>query len=136
MEPMSWLEVIRQDLKQISDNDFIEPSAELEESEEVLGEVSPHLRRLWTLTAIMQKKAALAKVEMVFHSVPARREELRAQVWELTSKAETLRKLFWIEVNDEFSSWSKHGIGIRRGWKVIVCDENPFSDILRRIFGS
>ncbi|MFY9493390.1 MAG: hypothetical protein WAP55_02865 [Minisyncoccia bacterium] len=134
---MSWLEVIRQDLEQIGESDLIEPPAEAEEGEEILGEASLYLRRLWTLIAMMQKKAALAEVEMAFCSVPTptRTEELRAQVWELTSKAQALKRFFWTEANDEFSSWDRPAIGIRKDWMVVVCKEDHIPDIIKRILG-
>ncbi len=137
MGRMSWLEVIRQDLEQIGEIDLIEPPAEAEEDEEVLGEASLYLRRLWTLTAMMQKKVALAEVEMAFCSVPTptRIEELRAQVWEFTGKAQALKRFFWIEVNDEFNSWDRPAIAIRKDWIVVVCKEDHIPDIIKRILG-
>lgn len=138
MGRMSWLEVVRQDLEQIGEGDLIGPQAEAEEDEEVLGEASPYLRRLWTLATMMQKKAALAEVEMMFCSVPTptRIEELRAQVWELTGKAQVLKRFFWIEVNDEFNTWNRLTLGIRRNWVVVVCnEEDTIPDIIKRTFG-
>lgn len=136
MGHMSWLEVVRQDLEQIEESDLIEPPMEAEEDEEVLGEASPYLRRLWTLAAMMQKKAKLAELEIIYNSSHASQKELRAQASELAHKAEILRNVFWSETKDELNSWDRPAIGIRRDWVVVACNEDDLiPDIIKRIIG-
>lgn len=130
---MDWMEVFQNDLKEIQGKDLIDPGAAFDDDHDNhVGYADDYLRRLYTLMMIYQKRFDLAVVGVKY--AHGDRDSAIRQACEFKSKAEAVREIFWIEVNDRFNLWDKSCVGIRSEWQV-VWSKREISNLLRRFLG-
>lgn len=121
----TFLGLLSLELDSLNQNDFYEPEAELQTDDQIVGDLSEGLIRLFTLWRLTDKQVAAKIMEAKFEHLSVEGvEETIIKVRELNNKAELLRDLFWIEVKDEYHLWDKDNIGVRKGRKVVWFKES------------
>lgn len=112
------------ELSSLDQNDFFEPDAELEQDDQIVGDLSEELIRLYTMWRLLEKQAAERMIEAKYGRLSDEQKwEMVCKGKELHIKAELLSELFWIEVKDEHHLWDKSSIGVRKGRKVVWFEE-------------
>lgn len=112
------------ELNSLDQNDFFEPDAEFEPDDQIVGDLSEELIRLYTMWRLLEKQAIERMTEAKYGRLPGeQKREMICKGKELHKKAELLRELFWIEVKDEHHLWDKSSIGVRKGRKVVWFEE-------------
>ena len=117
-------------------HDYQEPARDLAPEDQIVGEMSTDLKKLFTLSLAYARKTAEAKVELAFGK-PSEDLHSVGRVSELEEKTKVITSVFWIAVKDELGLWDKESIGIRKGFRV-VWNENSqpdLGDFLRNLFG-
>ena len=111
--------------------EFQEPTADIEDGDHVVGDMSEDLKKLWTLWKQSAYRASELKLQLRY----GQQNVTKAQTTEAETKAEVLNIIFWIAIHDEFSLWDKESTGVRKGYKVVWSDEaHPgLPPFLRRI---
>lgn len=118
-----WLALLRVELENLDREALIEPIAELEPNDNVVGEASMELRRIHTLANQFKQNAARTLLEVQLARDGKTYQEMFKRFCELDTKAEILRGIFWAGVKDEHQLWDKESIGIRRGWQITWSSE-------------
>ncbi len=114
---MSWLRLLAMELDCIGN--IVEPDREVDGNDSVVGEMSEHVRKLYTLGKGLTQEAAQNALDCHFCTDKVRKLELEVKAAEYLAKAETLREIMWIELFEEFGLWGKD-IGVRTGFKVVL----------------
>lgn len=99
--------------------EYREPDMELREKDHVVGDMSDSLKKLWTLWKQTAYRADELKLQLRY----GEQNTSVGQARELESKAQVIRDIFWIAVNDEFELWGKLRVGVRKGFKVVWNEE-------------
>ena len=132
---MSWLKMLAMELSSIDIKEIIEPNEEVDPRlDVVVGEASDDLKRIYTLVNKLQEAGARYSIDARFSRDNSLRADAKKKMQELKDKIETLMKIFWIVLKDDFDLWDKDIVGIRKGWKVTYSKgERPtsFLDILK-----
>jgi len=117
-------------------HEYREPDREIAPEDNIAGDMSPNLMKLYTLSLIYARRYAEAKIELVYGK-PNNDQNLAARAAELDQKTKALVEIFWIAVKDEFSLWDKENIGVRKGFKIVWFErQGPnFGDFLNDILG-
>ena len=134
---MSWLKILPMELANIDAKELVEPGEEVDpRSDVVVGEASDDLKRIYTLTEKLQEAGVRYSVDARFSKDNNLRSDAEKKVYELQDKFETLMRIFWITLRDDFNLWGKDSVGIRKGWKVTYCKgghPTSFLDILKNL---
>ncbi|MCX7778750.1 MAG: hypothetical protein N2259_00695 [Patescibacteria group bacterium] len=109
-------------------DDIIEPSDEVNPlHEEIIGEIADeNIKKLYTLSLNLEKSAFMtfgrAMVTAMFEN--QRDGDILNKTffksYEFRTKAQILRDIFWVCVQDTFDLWDKSKIGIRKGFIVVA----------------
>lgn len=140
---MSYIKAISKELAGIKPEDYIEPSQEINEGDNEVGELPDELKRIFTLmskkviaitTKSNEQIESLIKDGIDFilkgeiKEVDCLIKKFRNEKFEAEKRLEALRNIFWVSVNEEFSLWDKNGIGVRKGFKVVWMDRDSKGD--------
>jgi len=112
------------------------PPAKLDHDEEVIGVVEDRfLRQLWSYATFHDREARQVELEMNYSS-----DDTLTALHKLgrhSSRAETVRELFWYLVRVEFDFFEVGGIGVRQGWRFIHknSDRQDPRQMLRKFLG-
>lgn len=131
---MSLLDVIKIELENMSTESMIEPTTELSEQDNVVGEIGTDLKKLYSLAIQWDKEAIGALVAARYVGKASQCNNLIKKATELRKKSEILLEIFWVSIKDAFELWDKPTIGIRTGWKV-VWSEHELDQTLDVIIG-
>lgn len=115
----TWLETIQKELETMDPKSMLEPNADVELNEHIVGQADDSLRRLYALFLRFAKTAKESAVAAEFVNESERQEHYLEQAGIHTARASALREIFWISLKDAFDLWQKPNVGIRRGWKVV-----------------
>ncbi|GAI05743.1 unnamed protein product [marine sediment metagenome] len=99
--------------------EYREPDMPVAEEDHIVGDMSESLKKLWTLW----KQTAYTASSLTLQLRYGEQNVSKGQIYELDAKAEALRGLFWIALNDEFELWDKIHVGVRKGFKVVWNEE-------------
>lgn len=128
-----WLKLLPLELSQI--DSFKEPDVDMEPGDNLIGELTPVLKRLYTFWRKLEEAAARNEVDY-HYSRQENKEDLKNKSCELEAKARALRFIFWVCLQDEYQTWGKGRVGVRRGFKVVWSDEAPSDfDFLKEFLG-
>ena len=125
----TWLKLLPLELQEL--DKLSEPDTQIKPGDHEVGVMSDDLKKLYSLYRSVDRASDQAKLDYR-HSLEEERAQLVGRAAELDKKAEVLRELFWIGVNDEFNLWSKRATGIRKGWKVVwyTREEGPLGRLM------
>lgn len=116
----TFLKLLQLELSSLEQNNFFEPDAELENNDNIVGNLSEELIRLFSLWRLTEKETMEIIIkERYGHFSDEQRKELLYDANKAHQKSEFLRELFWIEIRDEYHLWDKPQIGIRKGRKIV-----------------
>jgi hypothetical protein len=135
--------MLREELAMVDDTMMDEVTEDLTEEpgdkEEVLGEASEEIKRMWTYYVKAEEKSTRYSVDARYERKDAdRRDELRRQSIQLRVKAGMVQQMTWVTMRDHFDVWDPgYGVAIRAGWLVtkFKADDNAIRDILRGMMG-
>ena len=98
--------------------DVVEPVSDIQDGENVVGELTRELQKLYTLQIGYRREAEELMIKQKYE--PS--EENTAKAQETMAKAAALIYLFWVEVKEDLHLWGPPGFGfeVRRGWKVVT----------------
>lgn len=137
MKTAFWLDVLKIELDAIGDNDLIEPSAEVEPNEQVVGLVPKELRKLYT--RIEQTEAEVLRFMADARVAKSEKERTQAieKTIELKSKAKALWEILWVCIREEYKLWGPYAIGIRKSWNIVKKEGGPPSlpDFIKKLLG-
>jgi hypothetical protein len=103
--------------------ELIEPFEEIKPGEEVIGEISEELRRLYTYWRVTGKAAGAIENEISWGDA---NPETRARAYELNIKAQVLHAILWVAIQDEIGVWEdKQRLFLRKGFKIIKTPPKP-----------
>lgn len=113
--------------------EYKEPDMNMEKGDHIVGDMSDDLKKLYTLWRQFSYRADELKLQLRY----GRQNVGKAEVAEISTKAEALRALFWIAVADEFELWDRGNTGVRKGYKVVWSEEQrpDMPPFLRQILG-
>ena len=100
----------------------------------VLEECSDELKKLWSLFRTLKKEAAVAKIDGEFEND----SNALQRFWDTDNMADVIKDLFWLGARHEAGLYKagNAGLGIRKGWKVILLPkESILPPDLRRLLG-
>jgi len=122
MQVQEWLkgkfrEVTPAALKELAPEEEVDPS-----TERVVGEVPEGLRPLYILCKLYQQRAARL-IDKAFQSIPfygCPNVNLLRKADNEVTKLECFDSVFWVALRDVLSLWEYDGVGVRKGWKVVI----------------
>ena len=110
---------------------IIEPQDEMQPGDEILGEISGDLRKLYTVWKQMGKSAGALENDIQWGNTSL---NAFGTVQELKAKASIVKAILWIAIQDELHLWDcKVPLALRTGWKVVSCKSQGFP--IFRMFG-
>jgi hypothetical protein len=112
------------ELNNIEEKDFRWTDQNISGNEHIVGEASDGLKRIWTFAEKLEEAALQSLVQARFSKSREAGEELYKKAKEFKEKEETLRRIFWICLKDEFNLWDRP-VGIRKGFKVVWYESTP-----------
>lgn len=129
---MTISEVIESDLAGIPDAK-LEPVgariSEIREGERLLGEAPPRARQLWALAEDYEIRSLKAKMEYLLAGTGAEAERVQAVGLHTRYIAleDIARSTAWAEIRESLGLWNEDGLGIRKGFVVVVAksEERP-----------
>lgn len=113
---MDWLKGLPAEIEAVEE--LIEPQGKVEEDGmEVVGEFTEAEKKLHSLWRKTKKEAELAVIEAKYNQSD---EALSVRAIQLNTKADILKKLFWMVLNDGHDLWHSGKMeAIGPGWQVI-----------------
>lgn len=121
MPTHTWLDLVTMEAEG-SEID-IEPDTEVEQTDHVVGEVSPELRKLFSISRSMQMEAEQTGLNLRYGR-EKNQEAAQEKMLMLLDKSKILMQIFWSELKDVHNLWSQPAIGVRKGWKVVWSDDD------------
>jgi len=119
----TWLKLLPMELEEIEE--LIEPPLEFNpQTERKIGEMSEDLKKLYTLWQNLEKEFAQQIVQARFARNERERKLTYLKLNETKERAEVLQRLFWISVRDEFKLWEEDTIAVRKGFLIVVVEED------------
>lgn len=108
-----------------------EPQDEILPGENIKGEISEELRKLYTVWKRLGQSAGALENDIQWgNSSP----EAIAKVHELKAKASIIKAIFWTAIQDELHLWGgSDSLALRTGFRVVGCkgpDIHPFFKFL------
>lgn len=127
-----FVELIREVAR--TDGEAFAPREDVHEGETVVGEATPFMRKLYSLSEFFEREARQAALDHRYSS----REESPCSEMEiigttLQAKGEALMAIFWLCARGESKQWANH-IGVRKDWKLVTYEENPRETMLKKLF--
>lgn len=116
----TFLKLLPLELQDVKE--FFEVSFEVKKDDNIVGTASDDLKRLYTLWQQKERMKDELKIKQQYEKI-SDREKYATEASQLGSKADAIRDLFWIGVNDEFNLWDKANVGIRKDYIVIYSDK-------------
>lgn len=132
---VSWLKMLfTTELASITDGEIIDPGISVSPQEQVIGAAGNDAKKLYTLRYRLKRAAAELAVRMEFSQDEAEKHEAVKKLVELKVKSETIDKIFWTSIYDQFNLWEKvlegKTVGIRKDFVVVIFTEQPKKDFL------
>ncbi len=133
----AWLKSIQVAIKQVTDEDSVEPDYEGCEHDHVVGVADSDLRKLFFLFLQNKKQSQGAAAEVLLLSGKDREAKLQ-EAAKFDTQADVLKDVFWVSCRHAFPQlWGKPNIGLRKGWKVVWTDhEHQSLDIVGILMGA
>lgn len=112
----SWVMLLPTELDSITE--YREPTTEVEDTDEVCGEASDFIKKLFTLRQMIGDDvlACMRKLELTTN--PETIRKINAERFEAETRGKAIDSLLWIAVFDEFQLWGKGAIHLRQGFIV------------------
>jgi hypothetical protein len=131
----TWIKLLPLELDSIKDSDIIEPDWEVQSGDCIVGEMSYTMKRLFTLSRILEKEADQLMLTRKYCANKEMKLELEAKINQYRTKAEFVKLAAWISVKDELGLWHKN-VGVRFGFKVVTFEAQDDADnMLRGMLG-
>ena len=100
---------------------ILEPQDEMQPGDQIQGEISEDLRKLYTLWKLTGSRAGALQNELRWGPADPEKATL---AHEFSCKAGVINVIFWAAVQDELHLWhSKEPLAIRKGFKVVIYKE-------------
>jgi len=134
LEPEAYLTSLLGEVQTMDENAFPPSDREACQHEQVIGEPTPYMKKMWALSIMYQRESERLGVEVKFSPDDVR---ARAQAEEAQYKCDTLREIFWTLVKQHTDSWGTVGaLGMRKGWKLVRFEpRDHMPPIFRRLLG-
>lgn len=131
----TWLDFIKIELDNLDLEQIHKPAGEVGSSDHEVGEADEELKRLYGLWMQLARTADEARVAMRYAQTQAELDVYAVTAFELITKAEIVRDIFWASVRSQFDLWDKSSVGVRREWKIVWSEEETpqIISILRQI---
>lgn len=126
----TWLNNLQMELDVIPPEEFVEPEWELKPPDEVIvGDMTDDLKRLFTLLRSYFRETEMSKVNTQFSSTDDRASQ-QARANELMHKTDTLDRIFWTAIGENYNLWEHPQVFIRKGFKIAYSDVVPRPQII------
>ena len=132
----TFLKLLPMELEQLGEDEYLEPLSPVPPKSRVVGEAPDYIRQLYTLWQRKERSAKEFKIEVEYARTRETALSYMGQACECHAKAEVVRDLFWIALNDTFGLWSTPSVYICHGWQIACSDEHgPTKTTLRDFMG-
>jgi hypothetical protein len=131
-QPRLWTEELLEEIDAVTDEQIElerDNSSEVEHGETILGQLPRRLQQVY----VVRQRYFRKKAEMQFRLVVARptdREDVVKDIAVSEIKYRFVNKLFWLEVDNCFDSWTATHNGIRRDFTIVKFGEELSVDNL------
>jgi hypothetical protein len=120
--PTKWFNTLGAELKNWN-LVGMDPSFDVRASDHIVGTADDELRKLYELS-IQYEKSGFESFTAMNNSKTEENCDYHAKkAMGFHKKHEILMESFWISIRDSFDLWDRSLVGIRKGWKVVWCDE-------------
>ncbi len=126
---LKWMKDVGKEIEGILEADVDardKTLSEVESDDNVVGEVPLDLRKLLVLSRQYKKRSAEAVTAAEFATEEGKIAENQEVVLASKTKSRLLNEIFWMSIREMFTLWGEENssLGIKRGWKVVVCAED------------
>lgn len=121
----------------LADPEAFPPKDPVRKTDDVMGECTDYMRRVWSLARFLEREMKQAKIELEYST--EKDPKLIARIDELHDKSKMLQCMVWVEGQEVFKMWGhEKGLGVRVGWKFVEFDreEPEIIKTLKGMFGS
>ena len=123
MKTSTFMSLLPLELSAVDESQYIEPLEFTESDMNYLGEATEIMKKLYTLWLLKDKAAEECYTQARYSRTDEERKLHDAAGAEYRTKAQAVRQLFWIAVQDEFNTWGKESVGIVKGWRIYWSNE-------------
>ena len=126
---ISLFKEINRRLKEIKLKGIKGPQDEIEDGDNVVGELDEKHKKLLILGARLMEEAKKIfeqnRINLAFQEVSKSFSEgdnlhdITGQLAELSKLIELVKEILWFEIRKDFNLWTKPLIIVRKGWKVV-----------------
>ena len=119
----TWLQRIRKELAEMSENDYIEPQSPITQGDNPICTACDEAKRLYTLAA--------TRLELITGIIKQQNAKLFVSedtiklLGILKMQNDTIMAIFWATIRETHGLWKEHNIGIRKGWVVVATSPVP-----------
>ena len=116
----TWFNLLKIELGMIDDDQLLNPGADQQPHETLLGVASALDKRLFTYSEKTDEKSTRTLVDARYCQDPEERTKLFNRAYELSIKANIAKDLLWANIKDEFGMWDADKyVGLRRDFAVV-----------------
>lgn len=117
----TWFNLLRIELSMIEDDSLVNPGADPQPHETVIGVASSLDKKLFTYAEKTDEKSTRLLVDARFCQDEQQREAFFNRAYELSIKAGIAKDLLWANIKDEFNAWDAGKyVGLRRDYTVVT----------------
>jgi len=121
---LEWMEAINQEVEGIQDAEVESIDKVLYEvgpDDNVVGDVSLDLRKLWILGRQYKKQSEEAVLLVDLATEETEINQHLGVAMAHREKSDLLKGIFWASIRDTFNLWEKKNFGliIKKGWKIV-----------------
>ena len=129
-----WYKFLMIELQEVKN--FVDPNSDMTRYDKEVGTMTDDQKRLYTLVQNLSRNADELKLKAKYATSQEEVDELRKKIDELEEKANVIRKIMWVCIQDEFGLWGlrdEETVGVRRGFKIVITTRPAmnFMDFLR-----
>ena len=127
LKSCTWLNLLPLEIASVEES--LEPQSKKLREDHNVGYMSQEHKKLYTLWKRIEEKALQSSVKAQFETNEESRAYAITTSYELRAKADALRKILLISLQDYFNVWDKPSIGLRYGFEVVWSDAPPLYGI-------
>jgi hypothetical protein len=121
---IEFINMVLLELDMVKDEEILEPPDEIKDGEEFAGEMSPEIKKLYTLWKNTGREAGILENDARWGDKNI--NEVWGKVIELKAKAQAINMILWVAIQDDLHLWTdKSGLAIRKGFKIVKTPVQP-----------
>lgn len=137
LEKPKWFATVLDEIDGM-DASLFAPPHELEPGDQIVGDCTPYMQKVWALTRLTGRDMEQLVLEQKYHSASEGCALHNARIDELRHKHDLLLALFWALSNEHCKTWGDTRCnGVRKDWKLVMSKQEPrLPDFIRKMLES